>query len=298
MSSHSVPDTPDNTYTKDDIRQIIKSMGDRPIAFNRAYARITGSVEAGLMLAQGIHWSGQADKDGWFFRTQEKWEDDTTMSPAQQRTARKRLRAISHNDSPLWEEKEQGLPKQLFFKVNLDVLANLLSHNNKSSTIITSSSEEPSPLAVKNLHSIKKEDEKSDEMKDEMKSFSYGDEEKAPTVDEMFETFWQAYPKPQSTAGRSIKNQAKAKFRIALKKASVDDIMAGLEWWKKTDKWKSDGGKYIDGAQKWLNQEMWEAAKDQPTTVDKVRIGEQQSTDPEEAQREMMRQLEAMRRGA
>ena len=47
--------------------------------------------------------------------------------------------------------------------------------------------------------------------------------------DDLFETFWQAYPK--AVAGRSVKQQSKAKFKAALKKDSFENIMAGLEWW-------------------------------------------------------------------
>lgn len=257
------------TYTKDDIRKLIKAMGGRPISFNRAYAKIAGSIEAGLMLAQGVHWAGHADSDGWFFRTQADWEEDTTMSPDQQRTARRKLRPIKHGDQHLWQEKEQGLPKQLFFRVDMDVLAELLIETEPSSTIgrgsqsqgIPASSDRDSRgLFLGNPDSIKKEDEKSDEKKNEMSSFSSGDEEKAPTVDEMFETFWQAYPKPKPN--RHSRKESLAKFKGALKKASFEEIMDGLEWFKVQEDWTKDNGKWIPGAQKWLNQEMWEAAKE------------------------------------
>lgn len=95
-------------------------------------------------------------------------------------------------------------------------------------------------------------------------SFSSGDEEKAPTVDEMFETFWQAYPKPKPN--RHSRKESLAKFKGALKKASFEEIMDGLEWFKVQEDWTKDNGKWIPGAQKWLNQEMWEAADEQPAS--------------------------------
>lgn len=257
------------THTKDDIRKLIKAMGGRPISFNRAYAKIAGSVEAGLMLAQGVHWSGQADKDGWFFHTQADWEEDTTMSPDQQRTARRKLRPIKHGDQHLWQEKEQGLPKQLFFRVDMDVLAELIITTEPSSAsdrvpqsqgIPTSSDRDSRGLFIGNPDSINKDDEMKDEMKDEMNSLSSGDEEKAPTVDEMFATFWAAYPKP--VKGRSVRQDSLTAFKVAIKKVDLQTLLDAIEWWKKTDKWRQSGGEYVDGAQKWLRKQMWVDAED------------------------------------
>lgn len=94
---------------------------------------------------------------------------------------------------------------------------------------------------------------------------SSGDEEGAPenqppSIDEMFEQFWAAYPKP--VKGRSVRQATLAKFRVAIKKTSLQELLDAIEWWKQTDKWRKNCGEFVDGAQKWLNQEMWRDASE------------------------------------
>jgi hypothetical protein len=85
---------------------------DRPIAFHRVLATITGSVAAGLMLSQALYWTrikrrDQPESDGWFYKTQAEWEEETALGRSEQETARKRLRQTS-----FWQETRRGLPAQ------------------------------------------------------------------------------------------------------------------------------------------------------------------------------------------
>lgn len=112
---------------KSDIRTLVQQMGRRPIAFNPAYAEVGGSVGAGLMIAQAIHWSAWEDEDGFFFRTMDNWTLDTALSHDEQRAARRKLKSITYGGEPLWEEKRKGLPAQIYYRINLDVLAGLLA---------------------------------------------------------------------------------------------------------------------------------------------------------------------------
>lgn len=56
-------------------------MAGRTISFNSAFARIIGSVTAGLMLRQINYWTGkEASGDGWIFKTREEMESETKLS--------------------------------------------------------------------------------------------------------------------------------------------------------------------------------------------------------------------------
>lgn len=103
--------------------EVLKHLLDRPIAFHRCLVSVAGSVTAGLMLSQAIYWSRiTSDPDGRFWKTRDEWEEETGLSRYEQEGARKRLRELR-----IMEEKLAGVPARMFFRVNFERLAELLS---------------------------------------------------------------------------------------------------------------------------------------------------------------------------
>jgi len=87
---------------------------DRPIAFHRAFVEPAGSVAAALMLSQAVYWSKRTtDKTGWFYKTQEEWQEETGLSRSEQEIARKHLRA-----SGFWNEQRRSVPAKLFYRID------------------------------------------------------------------------------------------------------------------------------------------------------------------------------------
>lgn len=79
-------------------------------------------------------------------------------------------------------------------------------------------------------------------------------------IRDMFDRFWSAYPGPRKTD----KKKCCLKFTRILKDSKnyidkFDEIMNGLNKWKKTDTWIKDGGQFICAPLVWLNNERWEA---------------------------------------
>jgi hypothetical protein len=92
----------------------IEELLDRPIAFNRAYAAIAGGALAGLFLSQAVYWSKRTDNhQGWFWKVQDEWNEETAMTRSEQETVRKKLIARG-----LMEEQRRGLPAKLFYRIN------------------------------------------------------------------------------------------------------------------------------------------------------------------------------------
>ncbi len=98
---------------------------DRPVAFHRSFVSIrtkTGGklgVASALMLSQAIYWARRSsDNEGWFYKTQEEWEEETGLTRREQETARKRLRATD-----FWHEELRGMPARLHFRVDFEALA-------------------------------------------------------------------------------------------------------------------------------------------------------------------------------
>lgn len=93
---------------------------DRPIAFQRIFVDLTGSITAALMLSQAIYWTRRtSDPAGWFYKTQSDWQDETGMTRYEQETARKKLRQFEW-----WQEdlrKANGVPT-MYYRVNVNRL--------------------------------------------------------------------------------------------------------------------------------------------------------------------------------
>lgn len=106
--------------TKKDIDQII--LGYRVIAFHTVFAAITGNINSALFLSQAYFWSDKGKKaNGWFYKTQEDWKDETGLSRYQQEYCRKVLR-----EKKILLEKKEGNPYKLYFKIDFDRVRQLI----------------------------------------------------------------------------------------------------------------------------------------------------------------------------
>lgn len=74
------------------------------------------------MLSQAIYWTKKTAQmngreDGWFWKTQAEWEEETGLGRREQETARKYL-----EESGVIEQKRQGVPAKLWYRVNKEAL--------------------------------------------------------------------------------------------------------------------------------------------------------------------------------
>lgn len=107
-------------YTARKFYDPIDDVLDRPIAFNPAFKKITGSTVAALMLSQAYYWSKRTDnEDGWFYKTVAEWEDETGLTRSEQETARKHLKGILEVDL-------RGVPATLYYRIDRQKIKELL----------------------------------------------------------------------------------------------------------------------------------------------------------------------------
>lgn len=103
---------------RDAARRARKLLSDRPIAFNPRLAHTFGGAITGLFLSQLLYWSDKGrDEEGWIFKTQADFEAETGITRREQDTARKNLKAHG-----VLHEKRQGLPAQLFYRIDFDAV--------------------------------------------------------------------------------------------------------------------------------------------------------------------------------
>lgn len=77
------------------------------------------------MLSQALYWTPRAkDPDGWFWKTQDEWFEETMLSRKEQETARRRLKELGNGS--VWHEQLRGVPAKLFYRIDLDALEALL----------------------------------------------------------------------------------------------------------------------------------------------------------------------------
>ncbi|MGQ1340838.1 DNA-binding protein [Acinetobacter baumannii] len=111
---------------------LIDAMNDRPIAFNRHYVSLGCGINGALMLSQMVYWSKRTkDKNGYFYKTQDDWEQETGLTRREQETARKKLRELG-----FVSEHKHGVPCKVHFRVEHDNLYMALvrfSQNSQSS---------------------------------------------------------------------------------------------------------------------------------------------------------------------
>ncbi|WJY13636.1 hypothetical protein PCO82_13785 [Pectobacteriaceae bacterium CE90] len=80
---------------------------DRPIAFQRSFVRMGAGITGALLLSQLIYWTNRTNADGWIYKTQEEWEEETGLTRYEQESARKKLRGLG----VLVEQKKRGSGK-------------------------------------------------------------------------------------------------------------------------------------------------------------------------------------------
>lgn len=101
---------------------IIAVLGS-PIAYYPIFAQVLGGIEPGIFASQFFYWYGKGhDPEGWVYKTQDNILEETGLTRRNQETARKRLRDIR-----VLEEKRMGVPAKLYYRLNLDVLFDMLN---------------------------------------------------------------------------------------------------------------------------------------------------------------------------
>lgn len=100
----------------------IAELLDRPIAFQRGFVRIGAGITGALMLSQAVYWSKRTRQgDGWFYKTQAEWMEETGLTRYEQEGARKKLCALG-----ILAEAKRGVPCKTFYKVDFQQLSMLL----------------------------------------------------------------------------------------------------------------------------------------------------------------------------
>lgn len=94
--------------------EVLLSVFDMPVSFHRCLVPIAGGAAAALMLSHAICVSQtpMASPHGWVSLSEDEWTREIGLSPAEQRSARRTLRAAG-----LFEERRCAFTRTLCFRV-------------------------------------------------------------------------------------------------------------------------------------------------------------------------------------
>ena len=113
---------PQAAYRTDKYRDPMDDILDRPISYNPAFRRITGSTVASIFATQCWYWSKRhKDDDGWFWKTGAEWEEETGLTRSEQETARKHCKRVG-----IVEEQLKGVPATMYYRINRPKIYELL----------------------------------------------------------------------------------------------------------------------------------------------------------------------------
>ena len=108
---------------------ILEKVLSRPISFHRIFATIGGGAAEGLFLSQAYYWSFRTTLgNGWFYKTAQQWGQETALTRREQERSRKRLIGLG-----ILEEKREGLPSRLYYRVNRSKLYKIIEKTSLNS---------------------------------------------------------------------------------------------------------------------------------------------------------------------
>lgn len=211
-----------------------------PIAFHRVFVEITGTVTAALFLSQALYWTRRTD-DGWFYKSQEEWDEETGMGRREQETARKALKTVR-----LIDERLDRLQHRMWYKVNLDRLDEMLSGGSPEWRNPPSLCTPPN--GGKSHSSNRSETTPETTVCDDDFASEF---EPMNQYIEAFNRFWATYPK------KKAKPAALKAFKTKKLHTRMLEIMPPLEKHIASGQWKKNGGQYIPNPATWINEERW-----------------------------------------
>lgn len=229
----------------------VAALSGRIIALNVAYVKLAGSLAGGLMLSQAAYWQTRCPdtRDGWWWKTADEWEEETTIKVDQQQSIRKRLVALG-----VLQEERRGVPGKMWFRVDFDRIAELLCADeehpdNRDLTAENGSQSVADPMCGRSrTESITKTTPETS--KKELTREQEG----------RFAEFWAIYPRKEA------KGTAERAWKAAIRKSPAAEILEAIAW--RAARWKEDGTDrtYIPHPATWLNGERWRDQRESAPT--------------------------------
>ncbi len=113
------------------IKKLLKAFSQRPIAYQKIYAQLTGSVTAGLLLSQITYWWYGPAEEREFYKTDNELIDELALGMRELRNAKAKLKKLK-----IIGTVRKGVPCKTFYKLNeSELLAQISSLAEKAKLV-------------------------------------------------------------------------------------------------------------------------------------------------------------------
>ena len=102
-------------------KDLLKKMNERPVAYQPIYAKITGSVTAGILLSQILYWWSAMEEEE-FYKTDESWCKELSFGLKELKGAKEKIKKTG-----IVEIERKGNPAKTHYLVNEEMLINLIT---------------------------------------------------------------------------------------------------------------------------------------------------------------------------
>jgi len=92
------------------MKEFLRLLNQKPIAYYPIYRKITGSTTAGILLSQLMYWFSKKDK---IYKTDKEIMEETFLSEKELRNAKSKIKNLSFIDVT-----REGVPAKTYYKIN------------------------------------------------------------------------------------------------------------------------------------------------------------------------------------
>ena len=92
------------------MKNVLKSLNQKPIAYYPIYRQITGSTTAGILLSQLMYWFSVKDK---FYKTDEEIKKETLLTKKELENAKNKIKKLE-----FIEISREGIPAKTYYKID------------------------------------------------------------------------------------------------------------------------------------------------------------------------------------
>ncbi len=119
-----------------DMKNFLRSIFERPIAYYPIFARIMGSVAGGVLLSQLMYWWSYYGEE--FYISDEELRSQTFLSKRELQYAKERLKEL-----PFVKVSRKGMPARTFYDIDVEkfqeYITNLMPNNSKGVNAVETS---------------------------------------------------------------------------------------------------------------------------------------------------------------
>ena len=226
--------------------KLLLALADKPIAFHPVFARIGGSVNAGVFLSQCIYWRSQVGRAFW--KTQDDWTAETCLSRKETETVRKKWRELG-----VLLEERKGLPAKLWFDLDLEILAGLIAKARlpERGNLMRSEGQPRLPETDKHYREYESETTSENTSKTLVRA-----NRSSAADDSEFEAWWHEWL--AIPGGQRSKGAARRAWGTARKKAGVELLTSRVRTYLNGSKANGTHPRYLKHPATWLNGECWD----------------------------------------